>query len=450
MAAIALTPALLTPLLRTYPQIRRLIVGYSGGLDSHVLLHLLAAHPAFRLEKNLSAIYIDHALQPASVAWGDHCARICSELAVPFKQLRVAVRPAAGESPEAAARRYRYAALAAELSSDTALLTAHHCNDQAETLLLQLLRGAGPHGLAAMPDSARLGPGWLLRPLLEIDRKDLLIYANSHHLTWIEDPTNADPAFERNRLRHQILPLLAAHWPAVNRNLARAARLCAETAEWLDAEAEADLAGIVTEQADALHLPALGALREIRQRNVVRYWLRRLGLPIPHHRQLVHALNDSLRAGRDRQPCVRWPGAEIRRYQERLYAMPPLPPHDPYQTFIWKMQAGDWPPLTLSGLGRLRMQKTMGMGLRPAALSDTLIVRFRTGGERFHPAGRKHSQQLKKLLQDAGIAPWRRDRLPLVYAGEMLAMVVGLGIAADQAVSANETGWLPMLESPAG
>ncbi|MBL8251723.1 MAG: tRNA lysidine(34) synthetase TilS [Candidatus Competibacter sp.] len=449
MAATALSPALFAPLLDSHPRLRRLIVAYSGGLDSHVLLHLLATHRAIGPDRALQALYVDHGLQAASADWGRHCARVCQALDVPFQAVSVAAGPSDGASPEAAARRARYAALAAALDADAALLTAHHRDDQAETLLLQLLRGAGPRGLAAMPASARLGPGLLLRPLLDVDRADLVAYARAHRLRWIEDCSNADPAFDRNYLRHRVLPLLIERWPATARNLARSARLCAETADWLDAEAEADLARTATERADALHLSALRALPEIRQRNLVRHWLRRLGLPVPDHRQLRHILRDSLTAGRDRQPRVRWAGAETRRYRDRLYAMPPLPPHDAGRTLIWRVRADGWPALELPGVGRLRMQATLGAGLGENALSGgELTVRFRAGGERFQPVGRRHGQELKKLLREAGIPPWERDRLPLLFGSGSLLAVVGFGVGSRYATEAGETGWEPVLDSP--
>ncbi|MDG4605564.1 MAG: tRNA lysidine(34) synthetase TilS, partial [Candidatus Contendobacter sp.] len=256
--------------LAAHPQSHRLIVGYSGGMDSHVLLHLLAMQRELWPERTLEAIYVDHGLHPASAVWGGHCARVCRELNVPFRTLRIDARPAPGESPEAAARQARYAALAAALEPDAALLTAHHRDDQAETLLLQLLRGAGPHGLAAMPEAARLGQGRLLRPLLNVDRAALLAYAHTQQLQWIEDASNADTGFDRNYLRHRILPLLRERWPAANRVLARSARLCAETAGWLDAEADADLARVMTARPDALSVPALRELSELRQRNLLR------------------------------------------------------------------------------------------------------------------------------------------------------------------------------------
>ena len=437
----------LDALLAAHPEARRLVVGYSGGVDSHVLLHSLATHRDRWPERRLAAIYVDHGLQAASTAWGEHCGEVCRALAIPFRILRINARPTPGDSPEAAARRARYAALAAELGPDAALLTAHHRDDQAETLLLQLLRGAGPHGLAAMPAAARLGQGWLLRPLLDLDRADLLVYAREHGLRWIEDASNADAGFDRNYLRHHVLPLLRERWPAVNRTLARSARWCAETADWLDQEAAADLARVVTHRPDSLYIPVLGELSEPRQHNLLRYWLRQRGLPVPDHRQLGQILRDGLTARRDRQPCIHWPGGEVRRYRDTLYAMPPLAPHDARQCFVWRPGANGYPPLALPGVGTLAWRETVGVGLRQSALADAaLTVRFRQGGEHFRPVGRRHGQELKKLLQKAGIPPWERERLPLVYRGEALLAVAGLGVVAEAATAPGEPGWEPVLQ----
>lgn len=443
----------LDALLAAYPQVRRLMIGYSGGVDSHALLHGLATQRDRWPERRLAAIYVDHGLQAASASWGEHCGGICHGLGVPFRVLRINARPAPGESPEAAARRARYAALAAELGPDAALLTAHHRDDQAETLLLQLLRGAGPHGLAAMPAVARLGQGWLLRPLLEVDRADLLAYAQVHRLRWIEDASNADAGFDRNYLRHRILPLLRERWPATNRTLARSARWCAEAAAWLDAEAAIDLARVGADRPDSLHLPALRELSEIRQRNLLRYWLRQLGLPVPDRRQLWHVLHDVSAASRGRQPRIRWLGGEVRRYRDTLYAMPPPASHDARRSLIWRPSADGYPPLELPGIGELVLRETIGAGLRATALAGgALIVRFRQGGERFRPAGRRHGQELKKLWQEAGVPPWERDRLPLLYrtireegkTGEDLVAVVGLGVAAEAEAAPDEPGWEPV------
>jgi len=436
----------LDALLAAHPAAQRLVVGYSGGVDSHVLLHVLAAHRDRWPERALAAMYVDHGLQAASASWGEHCARICRDLEVPFRVVRIHAHPASGESPEAAARRARYAAFAAELGPDAALLSAHHRDDQAETLLLQLLRGAGPHGLAAMPAGSRLGRSWLLRPLLDLDRADLLVYAQAHELRWIEDASNADAGFDRNYLRHHVLPLLRERWPAMNRTLARSARWCAETADGLDAEAAADLARAGTHRPDSLPIPALRELGEQRQRNLLRYWLRQLALPTPDHRQLEHIVRDGLTARRDRQPCIHWPGGEVRRYRDALYAMPPLTPHDARQHWVWRPCANRYPPLALPGIGTLVFQEGVGVGVRAAALADAaLTVRFRQGGERFRPVGRRHGQELKKLWQEAGIPPWERERLPLIYRDRALLAVVGLGVVADHAAAPGEPGWQPQL-----
>lgn len=436
-------------LLKLHASFKKLLIAYSGGMDSHVLLHLLATQRCLWPQRDVAAVYVDHGLQADSARWGEHCRRICQELAVPFQWLKVDARPQPGESPEAAARRARYAALRSRMDSKTALLTAHHSDDQAETLLLQLLRGAGPHGLAAMPAAAPFGAGWLLRPLLTVSQKELIAYAQQQHLQWIEDASNADTAFDRNYLRHRILPLLAERWPAAIANLTRSARLCAEASHWLDAEAEIDLAKIISTCGDALSIPEIAQLGELRQRNVVRYWLKQRGLPVPDHRQLHRLLHDLLTARQDRQPCVRWPGAEVRRYQDHLYAMRPLPAHDPHRTWLWKVKEGQWPPLQLPGIGCLQLTLQKGEGLRIQALSDgVLTVRFRAGGERFQPVGRRHGQELKKLCQEAQIPPWQRDRLPLLYNHHKLLAVIGLGIADGHQAAVGEEGWKPALIKP--
>ena len=440
--------------LKRYAQFRQFVVAYSGGLDSHVLLHWLAQG---QLPQQISAIYIDHGLQSASAAWGEHCAAVCAALHIPLHIERTDARPAAGESPEAAARRVRYAALAAHVDASTALLTAHHADDQAETLWLQLLRGSGVHGLAAMPHFAPLGAGWLLRPLLKVTQRELRAYAAAHGLRWIEDPSNQDIDFDRNYLRQRVLPLLQQRWPALPRTSGRAAQLCAEAASILDEVALADLSAVQGAQAQQIFIPALRNLSAARQRNVLRYWLRQLHLPIPEARQLQQ-IEAALAAAQDRNPWVRWGGAQVRRYRQYLYALPALVQPAMQREYLWQMEGAVWPPLELAGIGHLRMERVYGAGIRPAMLeAAALLVRFRQGGERWRPQGRAHSQELKKLLQEAGIPPWERERLPLLYqqplaaaaapAEPPLLAVVGLGIAAAYAVAADAWGWQVVFEA---
>lgn len=421
--------------------VRRLWVAYSGGVDSQVLLHRLAAEreqwPA------LAAVYVNHGLHPDAAAWGEHCAAVCAALAVPLTRLAIAARPAAGESPEAAARNARYRALGPLLAPDDVLLTAQHADDQAETLLLQLLRGGGPHGLAAMPFAAPLGTGWQVRPLLDSTRADIMAYATTHALHWIEDSSNADTALDRNYLRHQVLPTLRARWPALARTLGRSARLCAEAADLLDAQAAADLAAL-TDGGDSLPLPPLCALPAPRRRNVLRAWLRASGLPLAGsvHMQEIDKL---LTAAANRVPCVRWPGVALYRYRQRLYAVPPLA-HDANAVWTWPQPAQ---PLTIPGIGRLHWEPQTGAGLSAWLLTaGPLTIRFRHGGERFRPCGRAHGQTLKKLWQEAGIPPWQRTRQPLIYLGERLVWVGGLGVAAEVAAGAGAAGYALAWQKP--
>jgi tRNA(Ile)-lysidine synthase len=426
----------LKPLLLDCPGVARFMVGYSGGVDSHVLLQLLATHRQWLGNRAIEAVYVDHGLQPEAAAWGRHCEAVCRALEVPFRVVSVAVEAVAGESREAAARSARYAALGALLENRDALLTGHHRDDQAETLLLQLLRGGGPRGLAAMPSRTRLGRGLLMRPLLDLERTEILRYASGEGLVWIEDRSNADCRFDRNYLRHEILPRLKQRWPGVTRTLARSARWCGEAAALAEVQGDSDLGAVRGCHPGSIDLTALEALDPRRRRNVVRRWLHHLGLPAPSAAQLRRVLEDAVGASRDRQPCVDWPGAQVRRYRDQLFAMAPLVPHDAGR--VWSVRFGV--ALGIPGVGRLAWRPTQGQGVRRQALAEAPVtVRFRRGGERFHPAGRSHGQVLKKLLQQAAVPPWERDRVPLIFIGDRLAMVPGLGVAREfQAREAEE------------
>ena len=419
----------------------RLLVGYSGGVDSHVLLHCLVQHRRELAGRELAAVYVDHGLAMASGDWGQHCAAVCQQLGVTFVALKVDAQSMPGESPEAAARQARYQALQALLESGEALLTAHHRDDQAETLLLQLLRGAGPRGLAAMPTCAPLGRGLLLRPLLDLDRAQIHDYARVHDLCWIDDPSNTDQDLDRNYLRHQIFPRLKARWPASGRTLARSARLCAEAAGLMDELAVQDLAWVIS--GSCLSISKLMDLAEPRRRNVLRYWLIKLDLPLPSEAQLQQILQGILVAPQDRQPCVRWPGVEVRRYRDGLFAMSPLSFHDSSRIWSWSSLSK---PLRIPGVGRVELRQVQGQGLRLEVLRrGPLTVRFRQGGERFRPQGRPHRQELKKLLQEHRIPPWERSRVPMLYVGDELVAVMDVGVGTEFAVSIGEAATIGYL-----
>ncbi len=411
-------------------------VAYSGGRDSSVLLHAAVGLRRDGRIGSLRALHVDHGLHPDAPRWRAHCETTCAALGVAFTSTVVDARPRAGESPEAAAREARYAALGRWLAPGEWLLTAHHLDDQAETLLLQLLRGAGLAGLAAMPARAPFAGGWLVRPLLALGRDALAAYAARHALAWCEDPGNDAVAHDRNYLRHVVLPQLAERWPATATCLARSAAHCAEAAGLLDALAGDDLAAAgVSPGAPTLPLDALLPLPAARRRLLLRHWLAALGLPPPGQRVLARIESEMLGAAADRNPCVAWPGAELRRYRATLYAQAPMPG-------AADRVARDWDPTGPLELpwGTLRTRAVRGEGLdRTRLAAGRVVVTARAGGERLRLQGRP-TRPLKKLLQEAGVPPWRRARLPLVWIDGSLAAVADLWVAADFAAAPDVPG----------
>jgi tRNA(Ile)-lysidine synthase len=404
---------------------RRYLVALSGGLDSTVLAHALAETRA-RHGKRLLAIHIDHQLQADSARWSAYCRDLAGRFGIESVTERVAVDTSGGSGVEAAARAARYAALARHVAAGDWLLSAHHRNDQAETLLLNLMRGSGPAGLAGIGAATPFAGGWLVRPLIDVSRAALERYAAAHGLEWLDDPSNEDQRFDRNYLRHDVLPALERRWPGAVERIARSAELAGEAASMLDELAAIDLQGLGN-RPTRIDVEGLAKLPEARQRNLLRHAIRRAGLPLPGAARLGTVIDSVLQAKPDAQPLVEWPGGELRRYRGRLYLLPPL-------------GEAAWPPggkeLATSpvalgeGMGTLRLVPGAPRGLSAATAGRGLCVRMRSGGEQIRPAGQAHTKKLKKLLQDAGVVPWMRDRLPLVFAGEQLVAVADLWVAA--------------------
>ena len=432
MFAVSFNPDQVIESLRHLPRPKRYWLGLSGGLDSMSLLQLLAACRN-ELAGELRAVHVNHGLQPQADDWQSECERVCAGLGVPLECRRISVQRVAGESLEAAARERRYAVFTELMVAGDVLLLAHHQDDQLETFLLQALRGAGVRGLSAMPAVAEFAGGLLVRPLLPYSRAELEAWARQRGFAWLEDPSNQDAGFDRNYLRQEIVPRLRARWPAAATTVSRSARLCAEAAELLDELAAADWAG--ADGAVALPLKTLESLSGPRARNLLRYWLRSLGLPTPPAHKLDEILNQ-LPARADRNPCVDWPGAEVRRYRRRLYAQVPLPP--PPADFTLLPGA---PRELGKDLGSLKLVPATGEGIRAALLSSHgLQVAFRSGGESCRPAGRHHQRPLKKWLQDLHVLPWLRSSLPLLYADGRLLAVAGLFVCEPYAARAGEAG----------
>jgi len=376
-------------------------------------------------------------LQQQSAAWADACRATCRAAGVPLEVLRLRLAPAPGESLEAAARDARYAALAACLDGGEWLLTAQHRDDQLETVLIQLLRGAGVAGLAAMPARAPLGRGWLARPLLGIGRAELGAYASRHALVWHEDPMNEALRFDRGWLRARVLPAIRERWPAASATVARSAAHCAEAARLISEVAATDSESVLDE--GCLSLVVLGRLTRERQVNLVRWWLRGQGLRAPPAARLAAAMPAFLCARPDAAPIMRWDGGEIRRYRGKLYAMPATRPGPASAVSTgqarWALEPGlGCLELLPSGEGGLRMQTGAEVALR-----------FRAGGESLRPHSDRPRKRLKDLCQESAIVPWMRDRLPLLYVDGRLAAVgdlwIDAGFAAPTGVIALKPVW---------
>lgn len=422
-SAEALHHSLVALLGPRFPTDGRLWVAYSGGLDSSALLHasvtLFATRSREPIARELRAVHVDHGLSPESARWAAHCRRQCKRLRVPLVERRVQRLRQRGESLEAVAREARYAVFRELLLEGDMLATAQHRDDQAETLLLALLRGSGVHGLAAMPKRSRLGAGLLLRPLLGFSHADLEDYARSTGLAWLEDPGNTDPRFDRNRLRHQVLPLLRPRWPAFDATLARSAAHCAEAAELLDGLAGQLLASVGGTRAGTLSISGLTGLTGAHCRLVLRHWLVRQGFAIPDRNRLRRIIDELMAATADRAPLVAWQGCEVRRYRDDLYALTPLPPPPPSELIPLDSQR----PIALPGaLGRLRVPSTY-------AGRGALSVCFRRPGMRGRVVAGgvpHHSRSLKQLFQEAGVPAWIRPYVPLVLIDGELCAVAGL------------------------
>lgn len=493
--AEAASAALVDAALRRFfaehpPAARRICVAFSGGIDSVVLLHALhrcrraaaadsqasspgagqasmcgipgsesdEANPAGRPAAfALSALHVHHGLSPHADAWADFCAAFCRSLAVPLNIVRVEVPRDSGEGLEAAARRGRYRAFASVDADWLAL--AHHRDDQAETALLNLLRGAGVAGAAGMPAlrALRITGGApekgdrkaaaiaLIRPLLAVPRAAIERYAAAYGLHWVDDESNDSRRFRRNFLRHEILPALEKPFPGARQALARAAGHFAEAADLLAQLAQID--------ADAARLPsgrvglaAFNRLPPARARNLLRHLWAEAGFRLPEARWLEEACRQLADCAPGAETCVTTAEGELRVYRGELYCLPRCAFAAP-QAAIWCGEAEvAW------GSGRVRFLPAVGSGiachwleeLRAEGQKEWGTLRVRQGGERFRPHINRPRRAVRDLLQEAGVPPWERTRMPLLWIDGRLAWVGGLGVEAGFACASGEQGVLPV------
>ena len=426
------------------------VIAYSGGVDSLVLLHCFK-----QVNVAVRALHVHHGLQTVADDWVTHCQKICEQLNIPLDVLYVDAKQKPGTSPEESARIVRYQALQDNLTEGECLVTAQHLNDQAETLLLQLFRTASAAGLSAMPAVRQFGDHVHIRPLLSFSRKEIEDYAKENDLCWIEDPSNQDVSFDRNFLRKDILPRLENRWPEVAKQLSIVASLQSNNLQVLEDMAAVDLANVLTTQKkqfkpcvfeimSMLSLERLKQLSSPRLRNLLRYWII-ITLEKQPTRNLLEEIAKSLiKAQQDAKADIAFSGYAFKKFQENLYLLKINDESKTQNDQVWNPSS----VLKLPGLNiQLRAVMTIGEGLNKNLLDESLNICLRKGGEKFHPAGRRHSQSLKKLLQEADVPPWERDVIPLVYFKDDLIAVGGLWVSKRFSVGDGESGWVIGVEA---
>jgi tRNA(Ile)-lysidine synthase len=386
-----------------------LCVAFSGGPDSTALLHALAQLPEARA-RGLRALHVDHALHEQSAHWAMQCEAICHAWQIELRILRVRVERASGDGIEAAARAARYAALTEALREGERLVLGHHRDDQIETVLLKLLRGAGPEGLGGMRAQRELGRGLLWRPLLDLPRKVLLDYAAAHGLGFVTDPSNDDRRYSRNRLRHEVLPVLAAHWPHAGEAILHSARLSRAAADALATQWQASLGALLDPLTQSLDAAGWNELAPALREPLLDHWLHERGCTAPTTAQRVQ-IERQIHAREGRVPCIRWTGTELHVWKGRLWARQPPTAFDPLWETRWHGES-----LALPDGSRLTLSS-------PVALSQPLTVRLRRGGERIRPVGDAHTRELRDLFQQGSLPPWQRGACPLIYDDEALIAV---------------------------
>lgn len=443
--------------------IDRVVIGYSGGVDSHVLLHELVRRVTEVEEKGLARIrhivasHINHGFSPNADAWQLHCEKVCEDLGVDF----VAETPAilTSGNKEDNARKARYQTWQNYVQAGDLLLLAHHLDDQIETALFYFLRGSSPFGMQGIPPERPLGDALLLRPLIKTERSDILSYANEHKLKWIEDESNLDSRFDRNFLRNDIIPKLKSRWSQLPKTVSQSLERDSEARQLIESIAESDFE-LVLDLEGGLSIDRLREFLPVRQRNIVRHWVSKLDLPLPSSNLLSKQLPQLLESPDSAAPGPSWKKYAFVRYDGYLYIVRELPVFDANNVFASDINPQDLPEQSVLELNDSTLVtdlfvsdeqcrrkhsngKNKGLRLRVPANSQ-LKVKFRQGGEAIKLSKTK---TLKNVFQEQGMPPWLRDRIPLIFCDDELVAIAGLPgwliepmIAKDWRAEPNETG----------
>ncbi len=420
-----LTSDLIESAIVPFEPLRRIYIAYSGGIDSHVLLHLAAS--VDKLREKITAVYVHHGLQADAEVWARHSAETANDLEVDFILLRVNAFAEKGESPEEAARNARYAALKELIGVNDILLVAQHLEDQLETVMLQLLRGGGLRGLSGMPESMAFGQGFMLRPLLNMTKQAILDYAVDQQLKWVEDPSNRCNDYDRNFLRNDVIPLIKQRWPVCAITVARAARHCAEAEVLVSELADEVFKQVYHLPDDTLSISRLRTFNSARQQLAIRHWFLIKSLKMPSHAFVLSLLNQIAGADKNSQPVLFSQGYQIRRYRDKLYFLKATAP-ETQQDIVWP------PELSTVSIGN---SLTLSWSVSSAGISleqwrqSSIVIRFRQGGEKISLSGRTGHHSLKNLFQETGLPPWERQWIPLIYLDNELAAIGDKWISAE-------------------
>ncbi len=403
-------------------QTARWVIGLSGGMDSRVLLDLMSQ---FRDQfgGECLAVHVHHGLSRHADAWAQRCELWCQSYRIPLVVERVVLGNLAGESVEARARQARYQALAQHMQPGDVLLTGQHRDDQMETVLLALRRGSGPKGLSAMASLMPFAGGQLLRPLLDVGRADIDAYAKAHQLDWVDDESNQDSRYERNYLRHHVIPLLKQRWPAVDDAFARSARLCAEQERLLDELLEQPFAAALLSDG-GLSISQLASCSEAMRQRLIRMWLWQQEVLLPSAAQMAQLWHHVALAKPDANPQLNLNQGQIRRYADGLYW---LASHTDVSQ--WRERLVIDQTVTLpDGLGELALQRSLHGDIALPPVADIEVI-FEPQGLSAHPTTRGHSRKLKKLFQEYGVPSWLRRRTPIVLCNGEVVAVAGLFVS---------------------
>ena len=420
--------------LEQFQHANKFWIAYSGGMDSSVLLHLFFLNKE-KIEHAIEVIYVNHGLQEEANSWGEFCQQQCEKYGFPFTQLEIEEDCPKGESVEAWARDNRYKLIESLSNENDALFTGHHLDDQIETFFLQAFRGAGTRGLSSMPLISKKKKYIHARPLLNCSRKELEGYAIGQNLIWQNDASNRDSRFDRNYFRHEIAPLIENRWPAYRDTINRLIDNQQESSTLLNELAVTDINNALSE--NAINLDAVKSLSVARQKNLLFVWLQQLGFQTPGSSQMERVISDVINSDPEKSPCVNWAYVEIRRYKNYLYALKATTDFNNESEFVWK-------PNTVLNLYEETLSATeeKGIGLSKEKLKEEqLVVRFRQGGEKIKPANASHSKTIKQLFQEKSVLPWYRDKVPLIYVNDELAVIPGFCVDEKYAAKNDEISW---------